>query len=75
MVFFQRKVIAMKIVGSHDEIMLLKYACAKRSDCDYCVMHVFCVMEGINKKNVLDILSVEKFETIFIGGDSHEKEK
>ena len=75
MIFFQKKVIAMKIVGSHDEIMLLKHECAKRSVCDDCIMHVFCVIEGINKKNILDFLSIEKFKTIYIGGDSHEKEK
>lgn len=74
MVFFQRKVIAMKIVGSHDEIMALKLACQNRSQCEHCIMHVFCVIEGINKKNILDFLSIEKFKTIYIGGDSHGKE-
>ena len=75
MIFFQKKVIAMKIIGSHDEIMLLKHECAKCSVCDDCIMNVFCVTEGINKKNILDFFSIEKFETIFIGGDNHEKEK
>ena len=48
MVFFQRKVIAMKIVGSHDEIMALKLACQNRSQCEHCIMHVFCQIEGNN---------------------------
>ena len=75
MVFFQKKVMAMKIVGTYDELTLLKHVCAKRSNCDCCVMHVFCVMEGIDKKNILDLFSIEKFETIFIGGDNHGKER
>ena len=75
MVFFQKKVMAMKIVGTYDELTLLKHECAKRSVCDDCLMHVFCVIKGINKKNILDFLSIEKFETIFIGGDNHGKER
>ena len=63
----------MKIIGTHDELTVLKSACQKRSNCDYCVMHVFCVINGIEKKNILDFLSIEKLETILIGGDSHEK--
>ena len=71
MEFSQRIVKNMKIVGTHDELMALKLACQKRSNCEHCVMHVFCVLEGIEKKNILDFLSIEKMETIFIGGDSH----
>lgn len=55
--------------------MALKLACQNRSQCEHCIMHVFCVIEGINKKNILDFLSIEKFETIYIGGDSHGKEE
>ena len=65
----------MKIVGTHDELMALKLACQKRSNCEHCVMHVFCVLEGIEKKNILDFLSIEKMKTMFIGGDSHGEEK
>lgn len=72
MVFFQRKVIAMKIVGSHDEIIALKLACQNRSQCEHCIMHVFCQIEG---NNVLDLFSIEKFKTIYIGGDSHGEER
>ena len=74
MVFSQKKVMAMKIVGIYDELTLLKHECA-RSVCDDCLMHVFCVVKGVNKKNILDFLSIEKFETIFIGGDNHGKER
>ena len=75
MEFSQRIVKNMKIVGTYDELTLLKHECAKRSVCDDCLMHVFCVVKGINKKNILDFLSIEKFETIFIGGDNHGKER
>ena len=55
--------------------MALKLACQNRSQCEHCVMHVFCVLEGIEKKNILDFLSIEKMKTMFIGGDSHGEEK
>ena len=38
-------------------------------------IHGMYIVKGSNKKNILDFLSIEKFETIFIGGDNHEKER
>lgn len=52
--------------------MALKLACQNRSQCEHCIMHVFCQIEG---NNVLDLFSIEKFKTIYIGGDSHGEER
>ena len=35
----------MKIIGSHDELLLLKLTCQKRSSCEHCVMESFCRTE------------------------------
>lgn len=32
----------MKIVGSHDEVMLLKLQCSKTARCEYCALQPFC---------------------------------
>lgn len=32
----------MKVVGSHDEIMMLKLQCANYARCDYCALQPFC---------------------------------
>ena len=63
----------MKIVGTHDELMMLKLTCQKHSDCNLCVLKPFCELSGVQEKGLLDVLTIEKIKTIAIGGDSHER--
>jgi hypothetical protein len=56
----------MKIVGSHDELMLLKLQC-ERSHCAVCVLRVFCKSPEVGSiLKLLEYEEIEKTQSIFI---------
>lgn len=65
----------MKIIGTHDELLLLKLKCQKRSNCEHCVMEDFCKLE--EGHSPLSLFSMPKIKTYVIteGGIYEKKDE
>ena len=68
----------MKIIGTHDELTLLRLKCDKNAHCNHCVMFDFCrsentdIDESVYCSPVL-LFEMEKIKTYVIGGGVDEK--
>lgn len=47
----------MKIIGSHDELLLLKLDCQKRAECGKCALQSFCTKKGTSSKTTFKLSS------------------
>lgn len=55
-------VMKMKIVGTHDELLLLKLNCQKHGKCEFCIMQDFCEKHD----SPLDLFLLEKIQPVII---------
>ena len=68
----------MKIIGTHDELKLLRLKCDKNTHCNHCVMFDFCRSENTDIDesvycSPVSLFEMEKIKTYVIGGGVNEK--
>lgn len=78
----------MKIIGTHDELMMLKLNCLNKvRNCNDCIMQTFCkiskeenpdldwsddIRNHSGTQSPLELFTMEKIKTVIIGGDNKD---